>query len=448
MVDKTVVGSHVIFDGVRAFHDLNVLVNEIGPRPSGSNAEKIAAEYIEKQFKNLGLKAWIQEFKVKTGVVKKKKLEVMSPYIEEINCEALPLAGGTGPNPVEGDLIWVENVSEEYVTPEVADKIVLTQGYYRKGIELFAKYKPKAIVNIGRPNVPVGHGWGTAELRDKYGPLPTVNITYEDGFKLLDSGAKKLRLLIDIDAGEGTSYNAICEIPGTTIPEDIILVGGHFDSVPSGPGASDNAAGTVIAMELARVFKEKGTKRTMRFIAFGSEEIGCEGSEAYVKWLREEHEKTKKQNPEETSELEQIKLIINIDVQGALIGSNTAAALGPPELTAAVKLLAKETGILMKIGGSGGGISGGVYSSDNASFSSAGIPSLAFIRGGTAGIHSELDTTKWLKPEALKIHGDFIERFLTRYASESVIFPFERVIPESDRKALEKYYADKMRKPP
>jgi aminopeptidase YwaD len=447
MVKKNI-SSAVLFDGERAFKNLNVLVNEIGPRPSGSLAEKKAAEFIEKQFKTLGLNAWIQEFKVKTGVVKKKKLEVTSPYKEEISCEALPLAGGTGPEPVEGEMIWVENVSEEYITPDVADKIVLTQGYYRKGIEIFAKYKPKAIVNIGRPNIPIGHGWGTADLRDKYGPLPTVNITYEDGFNLLEKGAKKLKLLVDIDACEGTSYNTICELPGTTKPEEIIVVGGHFDSTPDTPGASDNAAGTVIAMELARVFKEKGSMRTMRFIAFGSEEIGCEGSEAYIKRLREEHEKSKKEKPNEPTELERTRLIVNIDVQGALIGRNSAAALGPTELAAAVKLLAKEMGISMSIGGSGDGISGGVYSSDNTSFSSAGVPSLAFIRGGTAGIHSTLDITKWLKPDALKIHGEFIERFLTRYAAESMIFPFERVIPESDRKALEKYYADRMRKLP
>jgi len=201
-------------------------------------------------------------------------------------------------------------------------------------------------------------------------------------------------------------------------------------------------------MELARVFKEKGSMRTMRFIAFGSEEIGCEGSEAYVKWLKDEHEKAKKDNPNELTELERIRLIINIDVQGALIGRNSAAALGPPELSASVKLLAKEMGINMSMGGSGDGIAGGVYSSDNTSFSSVGIPSLAFIRGGTAGIHSTLDTTKWLKPNALKIHGEFIERLLIRYVAESTFFPFERVIPESDRKALEKYYTERMRKPP
>ena len=85
--------------------------------------------------------------------------------------------------------------------------------------------------------------------------------------------------------GGGYSENVIAELPGTTKPSEIIVIGAHYDSVNgsgssfSAPGADDNASGTAGVVEAARVFAAAGPlERTIRFIAFGAEEFGLIGS--------------------------------------------------------------------------------------------------------------------------------------------------------------------------
>jgi hypothetical protein len=66
--------------------------------------------------------------------------------------------------------------------------------------------------------------------------------------------------------------NIEAEIPGTQKPEEIIIVGAHYDSVSGSPGANDNASGVAALLELARNFKEERPERTLRFVAFVNEE--------------------------------------------------------------------------------------------------------------------------------------------------------------------------------
>lgn len=59
---------------------------------------------------------------------------------------------------------------------------------------------------------------------------------------------------------------------GAELPEQIILVGAHYDSVPDTPGANDNASGTAALLELARLWARQAARRTVRFVAFVNEE--------------------------------------------------------------------------------------------------------------------------------------------------------------------------------
>lgn len=79
-------------------------------------------------------------------------------------------------------------------------------------------------------------------------------------------------------------YNIIAEIPGTDLKDEIVMVGGHFDSWHSGTGATDNAAGSAVAMEVVRIIQSLGLKprRTIRIGLWGGEEQGLLGSRAYV----------------------------------------------------------------------------------------------------------------------------------------------------------------------
>ncbi|NUQ80112.1 MAG: M20/M25/M40 family metallo-hydrolase [Bacteroidetes bacterium] len=84
---------------------------------------------------------------------------------------------------------------------------------------------------------------------------------------------------------EKDGYNLLAEIPGTDYPEEVVMLGGHFDSWHGGTGATDNASGVAVAMEAMRLLKEAGVrpKRTIRIALWGGEEQGLLGSRGYVK---------------------------------------------------------------------------------------------------------------------------------------------------------------------
>lgn len=90
----------------------------------------------------------------------------------------------------------------------------------------------------------------------------------------------------DYDAGADV---VIAELPGTTNPSKIVVIGAHYDSVnwqgnasSPAPGADDDASGTAGVLEIARVLAGESFDYTIRFCAFSGEELGLLGSEAYA----------------------------------------------------------------------------------------------------------------------------------------------------------------------
>ncbi len=82
-------------------------------------------------------------------------------------------------------------------------------------------------------------------------------------------------------------FNTVAEIPGTDpkLKSEVVMVGGHLDSWISGTGATDNGAGSVVAMEAVRILKALGVKprRTIRIALWSGEEQGLFGSQGYIK---------------------------------------------------------------------------------------------------------------------------------------------------------------------
>jgi len=425
-----------LFSGEKAFKHIEKLAVEIGPRQGGYDEDRLAADYIESEFKKLGLKTWRQEFEIKTGRTTAQRLEILEPYTETVECEAMSMIGETGPDGVEGELIRIETTDEEYLSPEIAGKIVVTNAVKRKNLELIAKLKPLGFIIIERtPRVPTKHFWGNFPRGKEYGSFPSVRVSFEDGLRLLKKGANRARIVVEAERDTKNTQNVIAELQGSTRPDEIVVVGGHYDSVPGVRGASDNAGGTAMTMELARVFREKGSKRTLRFVAWGSEEMGLDGSNLYAKKLKEADKEEREKDDDAETELGRHRLCVNLDVHGAMIGTNAAMVLGNPMLTNSVKLLSKETGTVFEV-------KEGVYSSDGTPLSAVGIPSVSFSRrsGIDVMMHSVEDIIEYLSPDALGLQGRFIEEWVTRYVSDAAAFPFEREIPEKLRDEIKKYY--------
>lgn len=66
--------------------------------------------------------------------------------------------------------------------------------------------------------------------------------------------------------------NIVAVLKGSGRPEEIVVIGAHYDSVEGSPGANDNASGVAAVLELARLFKDAKPQRTIRFVAFVNEE--------------------------------------------------------------------------------------------------------------------------------------------------------------------------------
>jgi carboxypeptidase Q len=121
--------------------------------------------------------------------------------------------------------------------------------------------------------------------------VPTVVLRNEDYgriSRLLDDGLPvELEFnIVNQTYPEGkTSYNVVAEIPGTDKKAEVVMLGGHLDSWHAATGATDNAIGSTVMLEAARIIKAAGLKprRTIRVALWSGEEQGLLGSKAYVK---------------------------------------------------------------------------------------------------------------------------------------------------------------------
>lgn len=87
-------------------------------------------------------------------------------------------------------------------------------------------------------------------------------------------------------------HNVVAEKTGTTLADEIVVVGAHYDTVEGSPGANDNATGVAGMLEIARLLRPQTLDRTVRFAAFANEEApfyqtGDMGSMVHAKEARE-----------------------------------------------------------------------------------------------------------------------------------------------------------------
>ena len=223
--------------------------------------------------------------------------------------------------------------------------------------------------------------------------VPTVVLRNEDYgriSRLLADGPVQLEFNIvnkDFPAGK-TTYNAIAEIPGTDKADEVVMLGGHLDSWHSATGATDNAIGSAVMMEAARILQALGVKprRTIRVALWAGEEQGLLGSKAYV----EQHFGTaEKPKPE----FAKFNGYFNVD--GGTGQIHGGSVFGPP---AAGEVLGQFFKPFEDIGVYGAvtttsRASGGT---DSTSFNAAGLPGIGLGQDGmeynSHTWHTNLDT--------------------------------------------------------
>jgi hypothetical protein len=134
------------------------------------------------------------------------------------------------------------------------------------------------------------HGTGYTFRAGQTPVVPGMELAQEDYRRLVRlavSGANPtLELMSDVRFHDEdvNAYNVLADIPGTSRSGEYVMAGAHLDSWVASDGAVDNAAGSAVIMEAARILKTLGVRprRTIRFALWNGEEQGLLGSLAYV----------------------------------------------------------------------------------------------------------------------------------------------------------------------
>lgn len=258
------------------------------------------------------------------------------------------------------------------------------------------------------------------EFFSKYGVIPGFIIPAADALWLVKQEETcVLRLLLEQEDRELESRNILAVIPGTDLKEESIVLTAHYDSVPVGAGAWDNATGATALLGIFRHFAAKPARRTLRFVWCGSEELGLLGSKAYVEQKKELLEKT--------------VFCFNFDMCGTALGANKISVTGEKELQTFVEQYCRLTGYSAVIGV-------GVHSSDSAPFCDNGIPALGLSRETTTTeLHTVHDQLPALSAKAMSRNVDFAVRIIGDVANGAMV-PVKKGMPEDCRKELDKFF--------
>ena len=113
------------------------------------------------------------------------------------------------------------------------------------------------------------------------GEIPAVAISREDGERLLELIATdEIQATVTVTVDSRPSQNVLAEKAGSG--QGVVVLGAHYDTVPGVQGANDNGSGTAVLLAIAGELAGHTLPFTVRFIAFGSEEVGLRGSAHYV----------------------------------------------------------------------------------------------------------------------------------------------------------------------
>jgi hypothetical protein len=302
-----------------------------------------------------------------------------------------------------------------------------------KAVPFLASEHPQAVILPSRDGRDNGGSGGTifddgglartAYQREHANPVPVVVAAIENYgrvYRLLKANVPvsiEMNVDVKVFGDHEHGFDTIAEIPGTDpkLKDEIVMVGGHLDSWASATGATDNGAGTVVAMEVMRILNALQVKprRTIRIALWTGEEQGLFGSVGYVKqhfgyvplstapdqlalpeWMR------KAGGPVVIKpEQEKISGYFNVDngsgkILGIYLQENASVA---PIFSQWMEPL-KDLGVTaISVRNTGG--------TDHESFDAVGIPGFQFIQDpldySSRTHHSNMDTYERLQPADL-----------------------------------------------
>lgn len=384
------------------------------PRVGGTEGERSAAHILLDEARRLGLDARLDSYSIPVSATLSASLSVISPHSREIDCKPMAFAGSTPPEGLEAPLAYVETGAPRDAA-RAKDAVALIYGYVKSSVWAdLRRAGALGLVSIADAEKGVPHNSVDPRWAEKHGIMPGVTVSFEDGLALARMSNPVVRLHVRETQANGESQNVVVTIPGTTRPDELIVVGCHYDSVRSSHGVHDDLAGVAVAWELMRLFSQERPCRTLQFIAFGGEEEGLLGSLHYA---RQNHDL-----------LQKVRMMVNLDVGGGIIGRDTVAVNASDSVTDYLESYNKEAG-------TGWDVTSRAYGGDNLPFVIAGVPAATFYRsaGSAFYIHTSEDSMQWVDESHLERWGDMVLPLLFRWAN-AYEFPFERKVRDSVRK--------------
>ena len=157
--------------------------------------------------------------------------------------------------------------------------------------------------------------------------IPVLGTTYALGETLANTAGLRMRVFANSLREIKTTFNVLAET-ATGNDNNVVMVGGHLDSVSAGPGINDNGSGSAAILEVAEQMKNVKPNNTVRFAWWGAEESGLVGSDHYVESLSQ-------------ADRDRIALYLNFDMVGSpnfvrfvYDGSGDVGPAGPAGSTA------------------------------------------------------------------------------------------------------------------
>ncbi|MGZ3418261.1 MAG: M20/M25/M40 family metallo-hydrolase [Polyangiales bacterium] len=295
----------------RAYAIVQSLVDEVGPRMSGSPGDARAVEWALRTMQSLGIS------KVRSEPVKvahwergeaSASLLVDDKVVQPLMLAALGGSVGTSEGGIEAEVVRVESLEalDKLEADAVRGKIVFFDkrmertpdgAGYGKAVDVRGKgptaAAKKGAVAIVIRSVGTGDGrfphTGATRYEGDVAKIPAAALAIPDAeilARTLGRGKAKLRMSLGCKMlPDATSANVIGEIEGSANPAEIVLIGAHLDSWDQGFGAIDDGAGVAIVLETARLLAElpRKPRRTVRVVLFANEEMGIAGAKEYAK---------------------------------------------------------------------------------------------------------------------------------------------------------------------
>ena len=364
---------------------LEMLTRDLSPRASATEQEAAAADLLLDKLEALGYEVHLQAFEFERPSSKVALLDGAGGEPTTVRSHPITLSG-TGE--VSGVLVSVGKGLPEQVAlafeegsgggPAPGRIALIERGEitFQEKVERVADAGAVgAIVYNNRPGLFAG-------VLESQADIPVAAIGRESGIAVLArvaDGEVEATVAAGLDTLE--SQNVVAEKPGPGPDSPVVVLGGHYDTVPDVPGANDNGSGIATLMAVAGQTADRSYPFTIRLIAFGSEELGLFGSRRYVSELT-------------SRERESTMAMLNFD---ALAGGTNLGVLGDEGLVSDLMEVAEREGIALKTHAAlpGGG------SSDHASFESAGIPTLFFLDEDFSRIHTPEDKLEFVNAQSM-----------------------------------------------